>query len=725
MKKIILSLAMCSLPLLMAALLWSCSSDGDDSGNNKPAPTPTPVEGTHVVTEENRVVKEGDVTVTMPASAIGEQEQITIKKSTTTTPVLGADRKGVVLDVSMGDQHDINGIVEIKVPYKVSDASNQLGVGYYNESSKEWEPVDWDYESGNVVINTDHFSKYGIFEIKYENTASANLISICETSALFGSTVYESTLPIQAFVKLSQSDGTVAKTMDVLADAYGTGNQFINDFGYNSIKALGFDTAIDGWMDKYGQNFSYVGFAFTMWQVSRQVHEGKNKEAFQSIIDATTTNLIGIMGTVFGAPFSVVGLAAYLVSKYVINSFFEGVISGRKDEYVQAYDLYLKDHPRYYKDWYKLIYSIVTDDKLNEAEMSEAIDTEVNNYCYAFWKDYTTVLEYYTQATGKSMGAGMSDTEVYKNMQKEISENRRGQIYNNVIPQVMTEINGKMREKNFETYKTEFLKFRDMLNKPFTLNFVDGNLKGEKSKLQGYKVKFAELPKNIEDSKNWECTLNKSGKGSIKLTVFAYIKNKMQPKMILVDKDGKTVKELEFVPNPPTNTITIDADIQEDEDKEVAQLKKEIIGEWTYKDHMDLFNIEMYASYIALQFNEDGTYEEVSYSGTRNDACTVLYCETKHLANAGTYTIYRSEKDNWLYLKMETTMDDNGYSFEKYTNTDWLVPFLPEKVTNPVLRVKNDIQYVHQCTGTKLYLGHLPIYKDIWKRVETTPDAPQ
>ncbi len=712
--------------IVLAAFLWGCSSDGGDSGGSS---NPPPIEGTHVLTEENRVVKEGDVTIIMPISAIGEKAELTVKKTTATTPIMGVEQKGTMLDISMGSQHDINGTVEIKVPYKVGDASSQLAVGYYNESTKEWESVDWEYTNGNVVINSDHFSRYGIFEIKYENTASANFVSFCETTSLFGNEVFLTTLPMQAFVKLSQCDGKTSKVLDTLADVYGTGNQFVNDLGYASVKALGFNTAIDGWMDKYGQNFSYVGFAFTMWQVSRQVHEGKNKEAFASIIDAASTNSIGILGGIFGASFGVVGLSAYLATKYVINSFFTGVITGRKDEYVQAYNLYIKENGRYYKDWYNLIYPIVTNEDYNDAEKSEAIDKLVTDYCYAFWKDYTMVCAYYEEATGKSMGAGMADTEVYKNMQKEISENRRGEIYNNTIPQIMTEINGKMRAQNFNTFKKHFMNFRDMLNKPFTLNFVDADAKEGKSKLEGYKVKFSELPKSIEDSKNWECTLDKDGKGSIKLTVFAYLKNKMKAEMILVDKNGKTVKKVEFTPNPPTNTITFNgSEIQEPEDADIANFKKELVGDWLYNEYFDEDEIYSYnalntinTTIVSVRFNADGTYQEIESAGLRDNACLNLSCtrqKTNGVTNAGKYTVYKDTQRDLLHIKFESTMSDKNLFGQ--TISDYIVPNDLEKVSNPVLR-KN---YVHQCTVTKLSLSTISLYKGIWNLKEIKPKLP-
>ena len=554
MKKISLSLA-----ILMATICWSCSSDNgtDEPGQDNP---PVVVPTTHnVVTEDTLTVSQEGITITMPASAVGEGIELAVTKKVYPNPVIECDVRNVVFDISAGDQHDINGTIEISVPFERSSYDNEIGAGYYNPETKEWEPVDWDYKDGNVVITTDHLSEYGVFEIKYENTASANFIATCETYRnLFGDDVYATTAPIQAFVALSQTDGATAKTLDVISEAYGTGSQFINDLGYGSVKALGFDTAIDGFMDTYGGHISVLGALFTTWQVARQVHEGKNKEAFQSIMDATMTNTISIMGGFFGASYSVVGLCAYLASKYVVNSFFEGVITSRKDVWVEAYELYQKQHPRYYKDWYKLIYPIATDEDMLDFEKEEAIDKLVHDYCYEFWKDYGTVLEYYYEVTGQTSGAGMNeDSEVYRQMQKEISENRRGQLYQNTIPSVINEINGKLREENFNLYKTQLLKYQKMMNKEFTLNFVDADAKDGKSQLEGYKVKFAELPNTIVDPDKWECTLDKSGNGTIRLTLFAYIKNKMQPKMLLVDKEGKTVKELEFKPNPPSTTVSI------------------------------------------------------------------------------------------------------------------------------------------------------------------------
>lgn len=719
--------------LLLTALCWSCSSDNEikvDPGQTNP---PVVTHTKYQLSEDTLVVREDGITIAMPASAIGEGVEMEVTKKASTEPLLGCDVRNVVFDISAGDQHDINGIIEITIPFQRSASGNDIGAGYYNPTTKEWEPVDWNYKNGNVVITTDHLSKYGVFEVKYENTSMANFVATCETYGnMFGPNAYDFTLPMQAFVALSQTDGTTSKVLDVVSEVYGDGSQYLVDLGYNSVKALGFDTAIDGFMKDYGNHMAILGATFTTWQVARLVHQGNKPEAFKSIMEAAATNTISYLGTAFGSTFGVVGLAAYLASKYVINSFFEGVISSRKDVWVQAYEKYQKEHPRYFKDWYERIYPIAVDDGLEDYEKEEKIDKLVHNYCYEFWDNFDRVLEYYYEVTGHTSGAGMNEySQMYIDMKREISENRRGQIYQNVIPQVMTEINGKLREQNFKIYKDEVLKYQKMMNKEFTLNFVDDNLKDGKSELEGYKVKFAELPKGIDDPNKWECTLDKSGKGTIKLTLFAYVKNKMQPKMILVDKKGKTVKELEFVPNPPTNTIAIgNVELPGDDDEQLAQIKKELIGEWMYNeffssdstyigDYLTYYN----TSYTCIVFDENGGYKEIHYSGLRDEDCVTLSCTKQgmvgHLENEGRYTVYRNkEMSGRICVKMESSM--GKYSFDRYTETEFIIPRDIEEVTN--IQAKKG--FVHKCTAKKLYLNNWPLYKGVWKFHEIMPMLP-
>jgi len=45
---------------------------------------------------------------------------------------------------------------------------NNLKVFYFNEDTGDWEEIGGKYENGKVIVETDHFSKFTVFEVEEE-----------------------------------------------------------------------------------------------------------------------------------------------------------------------------------------------------------------------------------------------------------------------------------------------------------------------------------------------------------------------------------------------------------------------------------------------------------------------------------------------------------------------------------------------------------------------------
>lgn len=85
-----------------------------------------------------------------------------------------------VFDFSIAGTDLDPGIIEIRIPYEDSYSETLAGAAYYNEKTKEWEPVSFTIDNRNnqVVILTDHLSVYGSFWIDGKKSRGAKISEI-------------------------------------------------------------------------------------------------------------------------------------------------------------------------------------------------------------------------------------------------------------------------------------------------------------------------------------------------------------------------------------------------------------------------------------------------------------------------------------------------------------------------------------------------------------------
>ena len=81
------------------------------------------------------------------------------------------------VDASLADGETLDGTAELRIKYdadKGLDATNLLP-GYFNPETNKWETIPYmlDEENHEAIIITDHFSKYGLFEVEGSGTPTA------------------------------------------------------------------------------------------------------------------------------------------------------------------------------------------------------------------------------------------------------------------------------------------------------------------------------------------------------------------------------------------------------------------------------------------------------------------------------------------------------------------------------------------------------------------------
>ena len=606
-KRMWLYVGLTAIVAAIGVALFFFLKKGDENGSLAEEPAKNVVAETDgevqtfTISPDSNVVKTSDFAIKMPITCLEGDAQLTVQRVAPKVELPMDAGHHVVLSVNMGDKHDLEGLAEIKVPFKKQIANAKVCAGYLNPETKEWEPVDWTYKNGEAVIWTDHLSEYGVFEVAEEMTSRMHFSALLDPFDVMGQAHEDFDEIVGLFDYLIHSDGEEAETLDKAADVYGKFSQFGMDMGYNVIKALGYENAF---LEKFGDEMGWLGVFFSTWQIARYAHEGKDTEVAGNTLK-TIVNFWG--GKALGAIGGAVGygsLAGIAVFDYVLNEFMTRVVANRLEQYKKAYLAYYKDNKWDERTWYRKLWPIMSDTKLSSEEVHEAVEELVTNRVYEFWEDWDNpdkshLLDYYTDGattldgksrTATSLGGGLNDKMI-----EEISEWYRTHLHETAIANAMKEIAGKLRAKNFERYKKVLVEQARLLNKWIEFNITDTDMKnGSTSALKGYKVRFRDLPKRVSDKEKWEAEIDEKGRGLIKIVNYAYMYQNMKPVVQLVSPKGEVVREIEYTVGVPTTQIRVSLN-------EPVKIPNWVMGTW--RNHMG-----------ELGHGRDDMYEELVIS---------------------------------------------------------------------------------------------------------------
>lgn len=535
---------------------------------------------TFIISPDSNVVKTDDFRIKMPATCLNGDEQLTVQRVAPRMEMPMDAGHHVVLSVNLGNKHDLEGVAEIKIPFKKQMAGTKVCAGYLNPETKEWEPVDWTYRNGVAVILTDHLSDFGVFEVAEEMTSRMHFTAMLDPFDIREQAEEDLGEVVELFESLINSDSEEAETLDRAADVYGKFSQFGMDMSYNVIKALGYENAF---LEDFGDEMGWLGVFFSTWQIARYAHESKDKEVagntIKTIVNFWEGKALGAIGGAVGHGC----LAGIAVFDYVLNEFLTQVVANRLAQYKKAYLAYYKDNKWNEFTWYRKLWPIMSNTKLSSEQVHEAVEELVTKRVYEFWEDWddpdkSHLTDYYTDgattfdgkhSTGTGLGGGLDDK-----MMAEISEWYRAHLHQTVISNVMTEIAGKLRAINFKRYKEALLTQARLLNKWLEFRIIDTDMQqGSQSSLMGYTIRFRDLPKRVSDKEKWETMIDEKGRGRIKIVNYAYIYQHMKPVVQLVNPEGEVVREIEYTVGVPVTEIRVSL-------KEPAKIPGWVMGTW-------------------------------------------------------------------------------------------------------------------------------------------------
>jgi len=493
--------------------------------------------------ESHNAIVTPEYSVKFLAGSIASETNITVKKVNDAPSILdsGVDEM-VVYDFTLDKPANFEGVAVIRLPMKAEEGDMVFG-SYYDPELKDWEGVVnyYDEEKGEVVITTNHFSRFGIFRISKEKSIHAKL-QLLEKNKLVQCIAMPTIGLAATAMRLREftfSDNPDAAAMDAFSNKYSEVSQIGLDIGYNALKALGLESDL---LEGFSGVLGHVGTALSVYQICRNDFRGEDAEKAGNTLKFALNQCVGKLSSACGSMAMYACLASVAIMDYSLNKFATAAQSGRKDMYIRTYNDWMEEHPRHNGDWatlfkpYFRVFSRYTRD-----EIHELIDEDVMEYCNAPWKDDWCAFHFY-QATGKSWTYSGGQTQA---LCDELANNKRNELYNGDIPEAVERLKGELLSEMYPKMKARLDEYAYELNRGFNLLLVDSSLiesGAKESAFAGYTVRFKDHADQEMEGLEWDTVLDEKGSGVIcnRVGFLAYFNQKAI--LEVVSPDEKVVK---------------------------------------------------------------------------------------------------------------------------------------------------------------------------------------
>jgi len=551
-----------NLLLVFALLVLAVPS----CNGSKTQPTATQIAKTKVTGENSIVgtlsnttfeVSENGVGIEVSPVALNNPATVTITPRDDLPPLEEISITGYDFDIDTDEE--LAGVMWITLPYDKSqldpdvDVSQQVGAAYFNESTQEWESVDYriDEVHSNVIITTDHLSIYGAFVVGKEYSRAAYV---------------QYTIPrfaMRASSASSQYDEVIREAIEQNMvpgpSALELGNSIVSNwlnFSDAGIKLLSpiYDTEFVSGLSNAITN---VGLLSAVAQAAVDYQSGNNTALYGNLIKNLTNFGISKFGT---AMMNLASVGVFCID-YSISQFANEAISGRKDIYQKAYQLYYEhEAKRTAKDWY-LIFMPLAKAAQSPAELNQKVMAEIDRYTKQFWEDETMVAYYQDRAMnyGFTGGGGLNQS-----IMDEISKNYKIELLQGLLQPVFGQISRKLAAEQEAQVRKELDYIAKQLNTLVTVQVFDSVYDAAASKpvkatYAGYIARIAPLAEEVTDKDKWQQVIDNEGKASLPFRIMGHLMAGSPNKVEIVSPDDPdtVLKTIEFIVTPPTVQVDI------------------------------------------------------------------------------------------------------------------------------------------------------------------------
>gem|GEM_PF-4406465 len=530
------------LMLLLPLLLMACNgADGGVAGTLSP---------------ENSRVGTETLALDLGEFPLNAEAACRIAAVAAPPPLEGVDIQAYSFEIDTEEK--LLSVAELTLPYDREalggqSAAGQIAAAYYNEAGQAWEPVSFtvNEESGTVTIYTDHLSVYGCFEVTNANTKDAYaayaIPALAVTSGLGG---------VNANDVITTAVANGGRPGDDAMEAGLAVLDRVLDFSSAGVDTAAFLAGLGGssgaagasLLGDIGENLGNLGLLCSIAQVSYGMYNIYNGDT-DAVFPCYANALKGSMGYTagkLGARLFSLAAVGVLAIEYSINTFAEEALSGRKDIYKEAYNLYYESPgvKRSARDWAAILIK-AKEGAVSADRYQLRVEGLVQRYADQFWADEAVVAEYQAEAQTQGFTGGGGLNEKIK---AEISTDFKLTLYRGVLQEAFKLIAQKEALAAERALLAELDAMKKKLNTPCALILYDGTLTETKTASHwagaGAAVK---LPETVTDAADWSAVLDEQGNGVIHFTLLAYLMANSPKELELYEKDAAEGAEPELL----------------------------------------------------------------------------------------------------------------------------------------------------------------------------------
>ena len=463
----------------------------------------TPVGGdvlasAYISPENTKLTEPGGVTVEFSPAAVGQPTAAVIRRVVSPPAIEGGVGGVKAYDIRLEGQTELRGVARINAPLQAG-SSEAACAGWYNEATREWEPVAARYNRAaqSVIIDATHLSEYAVFKITNAAQATAMLAFIApdeqadvrnaldnisgDLAALNSMGAYERNgpNPPESLV------GAGAKYVKNIAEGLELSDHATNllfGFSWLDIAADSIDIPIDFNVVKgYKVDLTDVGLIAAMARLAIAANNGgfdasDRKVALKAVPDWVFSKLFNLYG---GAVTSALNIVYFTASKS-LDLLTDTVLTANEERYKSLAKVYFeKVSVRTDAAWYDKLTPIL-EKAATQQQRDAQITGELDSWYASFWKDDANIAA--AMAEGGRLGlwgenwmGGALGAGVTAELRDKISKTMRDDFIKNDLPRIMDACAKNITAKQVQLRNKKLAELTKKLNRELTLRIKDNS----------------------------------------------------------------------------------------------------------------------------------------------------------------------------------------------------------------------------------------------------------
>ena len=454
---------------------------------------------------------QGAVSVSVLEGTLPLGAQISVK----TDNVQPATPEGVTArayDISLPSGISMEGVAEVRLPIDKSlissglTTSDAVAAGYLDSQTGAWTPVLYYVDGDEVVIITDHFSRYGVLYFKDGRKKLAETLPAFDSMPSSFYSVDELNKVVDDIATGSNNSSTA------LEKGWGEFNSYYNLTGASSsiMQAI---TGSES-LSSINSLMNEVGMGFALTQLASDIYKGDTNAAVTNL----TKNSAFYAASKWGG--SAIGLASAGATFLDIatTKFAEKALAMNLQKWEDAYRNYYNTNPgarRTAVDWYKIVKQL-HEGSQSTSDFQVKLDAAITDYCGVFWKD-AEGYAYVAESTPGIVGFGAGGE--YAQGVSELSSRYKAYIYHTTLQSVMATYTKNLWLKQYMKASDRFDKLKAEMNERYTVTVSLQNAQSVKN-LAGTTVRFMNAAGDVVHSQSFDA----SGKVVLNTTLFGFLK---------------------------------------------------------------------------------------------------------------------------------------------------------------------------------------------------------